>query len=149
MQKDVLKVDNLKFYDKKVSERPKTSWAAVKQDVKIDHRPLNNEFSISSMRMPVQNVSKRPKSHATKMKASTPFESPEFSAIKKSDDSENSIDFGGLNKSREEVKRIKNPKWIIESDPEITNDDIEFFLFTTPFIIPPAIINEAIKRQQK
>ena len=50
---------------------------------------------------------------------------------------------------KRKVREVKNLKWVIESDYAISDDDIEFFLFATLFLLPPALINKVLDKLQK
>lgn len=143
-QIDLLKVENLTFSNKE-KNRPVTAWSKVKQEVKLEDK-WNNDLTVSNLKF---TVNKRPKPHVTKLTATLPSQPPEFSMIHSGDVRKNEVKKSLIKSGLKEVKKLKNPKWIIENDPVISDEDVEFFLFTTPFILPPSLINNAIERQRK
>jgi hypothetical protein len=36
------------------------------------------------------------------------------------------------------------PKWQIEPTDSVTQDDIDFFMFCTPYVMPPELLNEML-----
>ncbi|OHT08644.1 hypothetical protein TRFO_22723 [Tritrichomonas foetus] len=129
---DFLKIDNITIAQNTPKERSKTSWAPVKQD------DIDLEEKKNVIRTP--KIGQRPKSHVTKMTATLPYDPPDFAPISKRKNAKE--------QTIKHTKTIVNPKWIIESDPEITEDDIDFFMFATPYIIPPKVLNQIFEDNQ-
>lgn len=52
------------------------------------------------------------------------------------------------NTSRRSKMIISKPEWIFESDPVVTENDIDLFMFVTPYVLPPEMINQYLGRSE-
>lgn len=131
---DYLTIDNITIKNNPNSKRPKTSRSKVKQT-----NSDTNGGSNSEIKQPNIYSFQRPKIHVTKMAATIPAASPEFTTI--APETRNKLDYN-------KTSRLKKVKWVLDPDPKLTDDDITFFLFSTPFIFPPAVINQFFDQEE-
>ena len=119
LSNDFLKIDNYTIFQTQ-EERPKTVLSRIKQDqIEIEEKNQIIWTPSSSQRANTQ-IKRNNTLASVGMTENTRKPNPK------------------------EVQRIVKPKWVIETGPEITEDDIDFFMFATPFIIPPKVINQLI-----
>ncbi|KAK8844452.1 hypothetical protein M9Y10_024310 [Tritrichomonas musculus] len=97
-----------------------------------------------------QRVNKR-KTQLTKMAPNFPTQSPEFCVVK--DFNEDNQKLNNTKKGSRTIT-LSGPPAKLEGNPNsdrinITDEDVDFFMFVTPYVMPPEILNSILDKKEK